>query len=214
MKALHNYCGGKQQTLWETSFSLKINGSVVKTLCYILFLTKNDLVIKIFHISRLTVVDIYLSVVTPIILFIQLFCSGVISHSIWMGFAYWYIYLFIFIKVKMTSLYNNAFTWPCRALYLLYIVKRRQSRKPLLLFLYVNRNNIVVENIYFGVRFMFVLLAVIYKYFAFWFFFCLFVPGQLCVVIYYYCTLKCLDFFHCHLNYNNIVCICAFGLAQ
>ena len=65
----------------NTLFSLKKKRPCrEKYLVYILFLKINDLVIKLFHILRLTVLYIYLSVVSPIVLFDQLFDARMISH--------------------------------------------------------------------------------------------------------------------------------------
>ena len=44
--------------------------------------------------------------------------------------------------------------------------------------------------------------------------FCLFVSRQGCVVVHQYCTLQFPDFRHFRFNYNNIVCIFPFRMAQ
>ena len=49
---------------------------------YILFLMRIDLVIKLFHILSLTALNINLSVVAPIVIFVQLFGAGLIEHGI------------------------------------------------------------------------------------------------------------------------------------
>ena len=95
MKTLRNYCSGKQQFLWKTSFHLNINDTVVKTLCCIYFILDKKLPgRKTFSYLRLTVSDIYLSVVAIIVLFVKLFDAVVIANSIWMVITYWYICIF------------------------------------------------------------------------------------------------------------------------
>ena len=44
-------------------------------------LKRNFLVIKLFQVVRLNALDIHLSVVAPIVLFVQLFNDCVISHG-------------------------------------------------------------------------------------------------------------------------------------
>ena len=53
-----------------------------------LFWTRNDLDIKLFHILSLTVLDIYLSFVATIVLFVRIFESGMIAHGLLMVFDY------------------------------------------------------------------------------------------------------------------------------
>ena len=65
-------------------------------LLYILFLMRNDLVIKLFHILRITALDIHLSIVAAILMFVQLFTIT------WYHMVFWcdlligeYVYIFI-----------------------------------------------------------------------------------------------------------------------
>ena len=80
-----------------------------KLLYIYIYLTRNDLSIKLSHILRLAVLDIYLSVVTPIVLFVQIFDTGVRAHGIWMGFAYCYIWI-LFYQREQDLVLQNSFT--------------------------------------------------------------------------------------------------------
>ena len=133
-----------------------------------LFWTRNDLDIKLFHILSLTVLDIYLSFVATIVLFVRIFESGMIAHGLLMVFDYWYI--FKIIKEKMTSSCKNSFTWPFHILYLLYIGNRRQSWKPLWFVWNANINNIIVKTVYFNSCLTYDLLSIIYECFIFYVF--------------------------------------------
>ena len=134
--------------LWKPNFCFKrklhCNENSLLYIYIYLFFTRNDLVTKIFRILRLTLLYIYLSVVAPIVLPVRIFDACVIAHGLWIGFTYLSICIF-FIKDKTTSLCKNSLTWSCRVLYLLYRIKRHQSRKLMLFIWYVNRNNTVVK---------------------------------------------------------------------
>ena len=91
MKTLRNYFRGKQQSRWKLPFILKRNDTVMETLCYLFIFFINYLVIKIFHIVSLTALGIHLYVVSPVLLFVQLFDTCVISRSRWMAFSYLYL---------------------------------------------------------------------------------------------------------------------------
>ena len=69
------------------------------SLLYLLFLTRNGLIIKIFHILRLTALDIDLSVVPPSVMFVHVFYNCMIPHGLCMGFLI-DIYVHIFIAEK------------------------------------------------------------------------------------------------------------------
>ena len=157
--------------------------------------------------------DIHFYIVTPIVLFVQVFDTGFISHVIWMGFDYLYISLYIYSSKRKWPHHTKTLFHDLVMYYIyLYRGKRCQPRKPLLLIWYENRNNIFVKNIYLNSCLIFDLLAVIYKCFEFEFF--LFVFRQVCIVIYSYRTLRCSDFFHSWINYNKIVWIFPSSMAQ
>ena len=59
---------------------------------------RNYLAIKLFHIATLTVLDIRLSVVSPIVTFVQIFDYCAISHGILNRFFPIDIYLYILIE--------------------------------------------------------------------------------------------------------------------
>ena len=61
------------------SYKEKLTGRE-KYLLYILFLKRNDLVIKLFHFLGLTVLDINLYLVSTIVLFVQLFDACDVFH--------------------------------------------------------------------------------------------------------------------------------------
>ena len=73
IKNFCNYCIGKQQPPQKTSFCLKKKTSSKNLFVIYIYLTRNDLIIKLFHILRLTALDIYLSLVAPISLFALIF---------------------------------------------------------------------------------------------------------------------------------------------
>ena len=68
----------------------------MKTIYIYIILKINDRVIKLFHIVRLTALDINLSVVATIVTFVQIFDRCVISHGIlnWVLIIDIYIYLY------------------------------------------------------------------------------------------------------------------------
>ena len=66
----------------EKIYFFKRNDTVVKIFVIYLIFDKKLPGREIFHILRLPVLDIYLCVVTPIVLFVQLFDACMIAHGI------------------------------------------------------------------------------------------------------------------------------------
>ena len=82
MKNLPNFLEGNNGRC-ETLFSFRDKIPFCEnSLLYKLSLNRNYPIIQIFHIVRLTVLGIYLSVVAPILLFVQIFGACVVSFGI------------------------------------------------------------------------------------------------------------------------------------
>ena len=122
LKTLPYYCRGKEQPLWKTLFLF-----IDKWHCHensllnILFFMINDLVIKLFCVLRLTPLGIQLSVVSTILLFVQIFYACMIAHGILIGSAYTYIYTYIIIEKDSPRHAKRVYTTLLCNLFIYYI---------------------------------------------------------------------------------------------
>ena len=187
----------------------------MKTICYIyiIFDVKRPGHRNPIYILGLLCLYIYLSFVAPFVTLVQIFGACVISHGIWMGFYYWYICRVFNMIEKVTSACKNLLhDLIMYLIYILHILKQRQSRKPLLFIWYAKRNNNAAKTLYFNLCLIVDLLDIIYECFTFHIFLICVSESVRSDPFLLHSTM--FIFFHYWLKYSKIAFICSFRMAQ